>query len=314
MSDSVIYDDIFEAIRQLAPDHPVLMCKDHGGLMNRWQNFTLMDFGDGTYGPVVLSPDMSYYRGEPEIYETCRPKLYRIRDEQERMIQQIKTCDFELFLLEVPEISTALSHKEHVDLLALEQHYGFPTEMIDVSNDIMVAAFFATHRFDPVTQGYKPAADGIGRIRFRLEPFAMGRLRVIGMQALMRPGTQSGFGFVLDEQEDFADMSGEVLFRQSISMNTILSRAVDWAEMLFPPESISLAADGILHTPVATEQGIQLYCKRYGKSEQAVKNILKNYNIAVVAAPLYHPLFLPAFLNSRPVRGCGKMIRPGFRI
>lgn len=314
MNDSIIYDDIFEAIRQLMPSHPVLMCKEHGGIMNRWQNFTVMDFGDGTCGAVTLSLDMCYYRGEPEVYETCRPKLYRIDDTAQRLIQQVKTCDFELFLLEVPEISQAIVQKEHVDLLALEQHYGFPTEMIDVSNDIMVAAFFATHLYNPITQTYAPAANGIGRIRFRCEPLAEGRLRIIGMQHFMRPGTQSGFGFVLEEQEDFSDMSGSILFHQSALMNKILSRAVNWGEMLFPPEPLSLAADMILRTSVVTENGIRYFCSRYEKNETDIRNILKENGIAVVAAPLCHPMFLPAAVNTQPVRGCGKLIRPGVRI
>ena len=143
-----VYDDIFEAIHELEPSNPVYNCKAYGGSMVRHQMATLLQMPDGSVGAFILNPSMQYYRGENDIYPTCKANLFRIKDKEDRIVEQIKAEDFILFLKDCPENNMWLNQYSRVAYTALAQHYDFATDMLDVSNDIIVAAFLATHYFD----------------------------------------------------------------------------------------------------------------------------------------------------------------------
>ena len=53
----------------------------------------------------------------------------------------------------VPYWEAKLSDVNHK---ALAQHYGFDTNLLDLTNDIRVALFFATCKYIPETDSYRP--------------------------------------------------------------------------------------------------------------------------------------------------------------
>lgn len=292
MTDSKIYSDIFEAVHQLEPSCPLCECKSKGGTLQHYQQLTVIGLEDGSITAVPLSPGMIYYRGENKLYDSCRPNLYRYSDAWEREIWQIRTCDFELFLLEHKEIKCRMQTREKVDLLALAQHYGFPTHMLDVTNDIVVAAYFATHKYDPVTMRMETETEGTGRLRWMLG--MVGKdcehpIRVFGDQYFARPRLQSGFGVEMKEDEDFATFSGHIEFKQSAEMSRIMDQAFDGMNLFFPDEQIEQVAKQIQRENVVTRMGIERYAEKSGKEAEELIQMVKGRGIYVVDAPLCHP-------------------------
>lgn len=295
MTDSKIYSDIFEAVHQLDPNCPLYECKTKGGTLQHHQQLTLLDLGDGTMAAVPLSPGMMYYRGENRLYDTCKPNLYRYRDAHEREIWQIRTCDFELYLLETGELKRRAQTGEKVDLLAIAQHYGFPTNMLDVTNDIVVAAYFATHRFNPVTMCMEAETEGVGRLRWMYGLLGMGGehpVRIFGDQYFARPRVQSGFGVVMGEEDDFADFSGHIEFEQSAGMSMAMDQAFDGMGLFFPNEQIDRVAKMIQRENAVTRMGIKRHAEKAGRPAKELEKIVKGRGIHIVDAPLCHPAVL----------------------
>ena len=132
MSDSVIYDNIFEAIRALDPQNIVLEALNGrtGGLI-RHQHYQMLSLQNGKYGLFLSGLYSHYFRGEPQVYEHCTPSLFRIATADDRLIAQLKATDFMMFLETHPEIQAREADGQYIDYLALAQHYGFATNMLD---------------------------------------------------------------------------------------------------------------------------------------------------------------------------------------
>ncbi|MDO5573752.1 MAG: FRG domain-containing protein [bacterium] len=291
------YNNIFEAIRAFEPSHAVLQCMEHGGLMIRSQRFDLIDMGDGKIAALSFGPNMgTFYRGEKSQFLTCKPNLYRYQDRNNRIVSGVKTCDFILYLKEDPTMQEWEKNDQIVDYRALAQHYDFPTDMLDITSDIMVAAFFATHSYNSIIGRFVPVKDGIGRLR-RYNGFLgmpENRIRTFGMQPYGRPGFQNGYGLVMEEKEDFSNMSLTVEFEQDPEMNERFSNSVPGQDMFFPPEPvIQQVAFLIKNTNVSTNKAISLYCRETGEEQDRVVCMLKERGISVVDAPLAHPLLKP---------------------
>ena len=316
MKDSTVCDNIYEAIRVFEPNHPVLDHSDMPGGLVRHQNFTLLKMDDGTVGAFALDWNMTFYRGENQDFPTCRPNLYRISDPQERMIAQIKAWDFILFLQQSPDIEAGLEQKQYIDFWALAQHYEFPTAMLDLTNDIMVAAFFAVSYTNPATGRFEVKEEGLGQLR-QYTGFIVpdGKLRPIGLQPLARPGLQSGFGLWLPEEEDLADQCTTVRFRHSREANEKFMQSIlGGIESFLPQEPIVGLAEKIKMTNVVTSMALQRYCEENGEDIAKAEQILRKKNIYVADAPVVCWEMLASLPVAVPARPRAGVLRPVFSI
>lgn len=321
MSSSIVYDNVFEAIRAISPNHVVLNKEGVTGGMVRHQQFTCLDMGDGRVGafPLELSP--MYYRGESGLYDTCYSNLQRIADEEERLVWQLKTLDFISLLKRHPQIQKGLEQNEYIEFQALAQHYGFPTNMLDLTNDLVVAAYFATHEIDTATGELRIKTEGIGRIRYSCEFFVpQGRLVPVGLQLLARPGKQSAFGIFLGEKEDYAVSSASVQFKHSLQENQKLHQSVlGGPQLFFPDEPVTGLAERIKTAHVVTREAVEAYCSGVtiqdrpqpnredteqlsgsNRDAKQMEEFLKEKGIYVVDAPVASWLMLRDLPNSVP--------------
>lgn len=288
MKDSIVYDDIYKAIEALSPNHIILQNEETNGGLIRHQNFTMLDMGDGTIGAFPLEMSMQYYRGENDVYEHCYANLYRITDEGERVIWQIKTEDFVLLLKRHGEIQRKIEQKEYVEFTALAQHYEFPTSMLDVTNDLLVAAYFATHVINPITGEWETRTEGLGRIRWSFESVEpMGRLVPIGMQALARPGAQSAFGLYLEGNEDYAQRSGSILFKQDAAANEQFHQTIlGGPQLFFPEERVTSLVKLIKQASCVTSEALNIFCEKTGSDSAKTRELLREKRVAIVDAPV----------------------------
>ena len=124
---------------------------------------------DGTiikypFGKRVLSfkNGRHFFRGENQIYPSSLPSL-------DRKIKNKSTIEKELYhalsCLRIERFTNFLwkfkaipywETKSEINYKALAQHYGFKTHLMDLTNNFMVALFFATSRYDSITDSYFP--------------------------------------------------------------------------------------------------------------------------------------------------------------
>lgn len=293
--DSKIKDNIIEAIRSQDSNHVLLNCLDQPGFAMRHQNFMAMLMPDGTIGAFNNGFNFMYYRGESGDYPSCKASLYRITDPKLQVISLIKTYEFQQYLETTEEVQKWKEDKRYLDLWALSQHYGFATPMIDITFELAVAAFFATHDFDYRINQYVLKKDGIGALRcYSGIPMPDGTLRPIGIQPFSRPASQDGAALWIGNG-DLADQSYKILFKQDSEINARLERAMLLgSDMLFPFEpSIVQAANVIKNSDVVTSMAIKRFLED-GTSylpdtkydEDSIKKLLKESHINIVDAPL----------------------------
>ena len=289
MSDSVIYDNIFEAIRALDKNNIVLSALGgrSGGVIRR-QNYITLKLPDGKYGFFLNSLSLQFFRGESQVFDHCKPSLYRIVDKGDRVIAQLRAIEFVSFLKTFPDLSKAEEDGRYIDYKALAQHYGFATDMLDLTNDILTAAYFATHVFDPYTNNTAVAGEGTGQIRYTtLLPEPDGRLHMIGMQPLARPGLQSAYGMILTEDEDFASMSNIVRFKQDPDKNMLFhSLFLQGNDLYFPNEGVVAAAEKIKYAPAITSMAIHKYCEEKKADVAKIRKLVTDKDLYIVDAPL----------------------------
>ena len=104
--------------------------------------------------PMPITP---LYRGQNAIYEPCKPSLYRGEQTKERLFERsLQLADFKSILQENPQVKDLEEDGLIVNYEALAQHYGIATNMMDMTNSPLVAAFFATTRYDASTDTYSP--------------------------------------------------------------------------------------------------------------------------------------------------------------
>lgn len=309
-----ICDNIFEAIHQLDPHNIIFNNDIRSGGLSHHPRYTYIDMGDGTIGACTLNHSLLYFRGECNLYDHCYSSLDRIKSEDDKMVCQIRTQDFILLLKRNPEIQAAIEHKEYVDFTALAQHYGFPTKMLDVTNDILIAAYFATHDTNPLSGAFEIKKSGIGRIRWSIEHIRpTGRLGIVGMQPLARPGAQNAFGIYLGEKEDYAESSYSIEFIQDPTANEDFHKVIlGGPQMIYPNENVNILVNRIQNSTCVTTQAVTTYCQEYGKQREDVFGILQSKNIYVVDAPIADWCLLQGKVNSVPSFRRNQVLRPAF--
>ena len=155
---------------------------------------------------------------------------------------------------------------------------------------------------------------GIGRIRWSIEHIRpTGRLGIVGMQPLARPGAQNAFGIYLGEKEDYAESSYSIEFIQDPTANEDFHKVIlGGPQMIYPNENVNILVNRIQNSTCVTTQAVTTYCQEYGKQREDVFGILQSKNIYVVDAPIADWCLLQGKVNSVPSFRRNKVLRPAF--
>lgn len=173
--------------------------------------FEIIQFSEKDIKNVPM-PANPLYRGQNEYYAPCFPSLYRRSwnktEELERLVQME---DFKFVLSQNPEVLDMQDAGLTVNYDGLAQHYGIETDIMDLTNSFGVAAFFATSRYDYLSDRYYPVMNMISKGVIYFYPLGMfdisssnkPKIIPIGLEVLPRPGEQRGFGMHMEKDEDF---------------------------------------------------------------------------------------------------------------
>ena len=104
------------------------------------------------------------FRGEPKEFECSRASLNRYLDETEdprekelvRAVANMRKWQFADLLRFIHIVPFWMAKLSDVNFDALAQHYGFPTHLLDLTNDFRAALFFATSKYVKKTDSYLP--------------------------------------------------------------------------------------------------------------------------------------------------------------
>ena len=175
------------------------------------------------------------YRGQTKFYDECKPTIFRKKTETgeidlvEKLIDLTRSMLFEEALSFHPYIKLVndrqkIEHlarhpNKHVQFISkflydypfyvnrkgILQHYGFPTNLLDTTSNIDVAAFFATCENDETTNKYKPIEhkeNGVLYVIAWFFPEMYNRFELIGWQPLTRPKEQRASSLNLLENDN----------------------------------------------------------------------------------------------------------------
>lgn len=300
MPDIKRFDNIVEAIAYLQPGHILKDCLIKDGVAINHVRHDAVRMPDGRIAFICNTGNCTFYRGETIIYKSCKSSLYRIARREDKICALAKTYEFMEFLKTLPEVQNYIENNLWYEPWALAQHYEFATPMIDLTNEIAVAAFFATHRYDPVTKSYNIVRDGIGQIRgLNAMPYMDTGLRPIGLQPFSRPSSQLGYGYWLPETDDLVNHTFSVEFKQNYEVNYRLDTAAGGQESkYFPNELLTRMASIIKNTGVVTNKAIDAFASdvESGNSyitpavtRDEIISVLKEAKLFIVDAPVICP-------------------------
>ncbi|MEO7991729.1 MAG: FRG domain-containing protein [Chryseolinea sp.] len=163
-------------------------------------------------------PNPIFFRGQNARYQPCHPSISRNISTRNSIlknltlgeqilvsVRMIKTEWFCKLLEETPHHKWYKEQKIWMDRMALAQHYELPTGLIDLTQSIDVATFFACCKYEE-DGSWSPMKSGEGIIYSldaRLIPIGSRKVRAIGQQAFPRPSEQWGWAFEMNLNEDF---------------------------------------------------------------------------------------------------------------
>ena len=125
---------------------------------------TVISYPFGDY--ITFNSSRHIYRGENQVYSATLPSLNRkmkgmTKKEKEiyRAVANLRIYQFSDFIWQVNIVPFWMAKFCDINWKALAQHYGLETHLLDLTNDIKAALFFATCYYDLTTGMYKPLTD-----------------------------------------------------------------------------------------------------------------------------------------------------------
>jgi hypothetical protein len=161
-----------------------------------------------------------------------------------------------------------------VDFLALCQHYGIATEYLDLSNDLYIALYFASHTGNPLSPKY----EGEGTL-YCFTDDNCENIKTIGMQLFPRPGEQKAFAIKLCSDDDFSKMSKvqKYVFQQTKEGSNFINNLFHGGEILFPKDVI---ANKVLQIKTQTHFSLKAFNEVHSRyfNDISQSTLEKRYN------------------------------------
>ena len=246
-----------------------------------------------------------FYRGQSEYHKMAQPSLYRKgMSEAMQFVERVRYEEFKRCVESSPltnifQNGIYLTYPNgcqerlelSVDTLALAQHYGIKTELMDLTTDKFVAAFFSTT--DCKNGIYTPIVDNRkepGVFYRYCDTLRLGkdysyRLRAVGLQPFSRPGEQKGLVYEMRPNENFNDaVMSKDFFTHDSQIASFIFNYMNRSQKLFPKSPLEVHADAILNSSELSRDAFDAAKREFypNTSEDVLISYLKEMKIAIV--------------------------------
>lgn len=256
--------------------------------MSNYHNSLIKCLMPGSQSPFTL------LRGQNQYYSNCVPSLYRTPKgysaKEFELICRIQMQEF-LNVLAAHPVVREFQYSYEMDGIALAQHYGFPTEYLDITNSKWVAAFFAVTEFQsnnkyvPVGRDY---GNGVGVMYVAIPKQndisypLMDRIRMVGFHYFNRPTSQNAIVLPMKEGENFNDNIAfkPILFRHDLDDSKLVFEMAYKQVRFFSEDFASKVAEQInCHSYVYAWSSVEQCREQFSLpySDDEIKNILTKY-------------------------------------
>lgn len=249
--------------------------------------------------PCTLYP-YKYFRGQSDKLEgkKCKPSLFRDLSEAEMFHERLCLKELEILLWSYPltrVFDGEMGYKTpggvnpiflNVDVKALGQHYGIKTDLLDLTADKWVAAFFASTEYkDGEYLIWKNGGEGVIYI-YRDRPAmieAMNRLSAVGLQPFSRPGCQAGLVYRMLPDEDFNKKAERIVFKHDPEIAEFIYNYCNRSKKLFPEEILEEKVKAIKAAKTCSQLALNNVVKEYfqDRSEMEIWGWLNELGMSV---------------------------------
>lgn len=258
-------------------------------------------------GKRILLPtaiDYAYlFRGQGRDYPQNLPTLYRIsKCPEEIFLERLKMTEFRMFLQQLPQIRFFEDRHYIVDYVGLAQHYGFQTDIIDLTSDIDVALFFAMCDFPVGATEYVSKAQDEPYIGYIYcvptfvssakgdalgETFIGTRISAIGLQPFERPGAQKGFSYRLEQGEELKSLVYSFSYTKKDSED--IFRKFSQGKTLWQEDSVAKLARIINGSHQFSFNAFNACIKMYGDKKKVglYRDYLRSHGFVLCKTPDY---------------------------
>ena len=259
----------------------------------------MMPDGRARLYPLGLVPQR-YYRGQSDKREgkACVPSLYRNLSDSQAFYERLCLMELEILLSDYPLTAIYLDGMEYnapdgrhplplmVDVTALGQHYGVKTDVLDVTADKWVAAFFASTKcVDGKYIPFTEEGEGVIYVYNHLPSFSYNneRLSAVGQQPFSRPGLQAGLVYSMLPGEDFNSKARRIVFKHDPKISELIFNYCNRSKRLFPQEILEGKVDDIRQSKVHSRQALEMTRKRYykGVPKEVILGYLKERAVEI---------------------------------
>jgi FRG domain len=239
-------------------------------------------------GVPAIKPHF-FFRGQTAAYSRLIPTLYRKYagmsglSRRSRLVLQRRdgkgqvefvnphydpefNREFLFSRLKCLEVATLIERRfpgfpREINAGALAQHYGLPTPFLDFTENLTVAAFFATHRL--IDGRWEPSRTGIGVI-YVIQPSEDEDDLLffeIGIQPLPRPFAQKGSLLYVEPGLNLLDHPavGTFGFYHDESCSRAVAKQAGGPEALFPPDEFGNLFEAHKLDSYVTRDSIELF-------------------------------------------------------
>ncbi|NWO07105.1 MAG: FRG domain-containing protein [Alteromonadaceae bacterium] len=163
-----------------------------------------------------------------------------------------------------------------IDLDGIAQHYGLPTQYLDITSNFSVASFFATQRWDNKAKKFEPMRmNPIPGVIYQLLPDILiakqgdGKIPYtpVGWQPFPRPEQQRANAIHLGAGEDFVKTLPVASFRFKHSRNQSkrIYEEFEGGDKLFPADDLADFAESVQSKTTFPQRTLEVAFKLYEK-------------------------------------------------
>lgn len=242
------------------------------------------------HGTVMQQEKHSYYyRGENALFGSSRPSIHRNAPNNPvdkivyYFVAEMKILEFQKL---ITKFDIVKKWPFYVLYRAIAQHYGIPTNWLDITNDFEVALFFACCKYDAERNKYRPLRKtdfkkekDLYGILFRVDSFmadlmygstgGKSGIMPIGFQPFMRCHRQYGYAYVVDDDEDlYKNETFQMMkFKHSIGLSEKVYNDMDGGNKIFPREGLDSIQEEINQINKALTFSKEVFEKVYSLSD-----------------------------------------------